>query len=47
MSERTFLKILIIIAVIGVIVTVAHMIYICHAYPNSSIIQFVAREKWL
>ncbi|MBO5448101.1 MAG: hypothetical protein J5994_02120 [Ruminococcus sp.] len=47
MSDRKFIRILIIIILIGIIVTVAHAIYIYFAYQNSSIIQFIARELWL
>ncbi len=47
MSDRKFIRILIIIILIGIIITVAHSIYICYAYQNSSIIQFIARELWL
>ena len=47
MSDRTFLRILIAVASAGMIATAAHCIYICLAYQNSSIIQFIARELWL
>ena len=47
MSDQKFVRILIIIAVIGMIITAVHVAYICKAYPNSSIIQYVARELWL
>lgn len=47
MSDRKFIRILIIIILIGIMITIAHAIYICHAYQNSSIIQFIARELWL
>ena len=47
MSDRRFLRILIIICVIGLLLTAAHCAYICYAYKNSSIIQFIAREMWL
>ena len=47
MSDRKFIKILIIVVLIGVILTAAHAGYICYAYRNSSIIQFIARELWL
>ena len=47
MSDRKFIRILIIIVLIGIIFTAAHAIYICYAYQNSSIIQFIARELWL
>ena len=47
MSDKKFVRIMIIIAVIGIIITAAHVAYICKAYPNSSIIQYVARELWL
>ena len=46
MSDRKFTGILIIVALIGMIATVAHCVYIYFAYQNSSIIQFVARELW-
>lgn len=47
MSDRTFIRLLVVIAVTGVLVTLAHAVYICFAYQNSSIIQFIARELWL
>ncbi len=47
MSDRKFIRILIIIVLIGIMITVVHAIYICHAYQKSSIIQFIARELWL
>ena len=47
MSDRAFVRTLIIISLIGTAATVAHSIYIYFAYQNSSIIQFVAREIWL
>ena len=47
MSDRKFIRILIIIVLIGIMITVVHSIYICHAYQGSSIIQFIARELWL
>jgi hypothetical protein len=47
MSDRKFIKILIIVALIGMIATIAHCVYIYFAYQNSSIIQFIARELWL
>ncbi|MCR4671016.1 MAG: hypothetical protein K5643_07495 [Saccharofermentans sp.] len=46
MSNKTFIKILIVIAALGLILTACHMAYIVYAYGNSSIIQFVARENW-
>ena len=46
MSNKTFIRILIVISVVGVLLTAAHMAYIAYAYGNSSIIQFVAREYW-
>ncbi|MDE6252870.1 MAG: hypothetical protein K2M78_09585 [Lachnospiraceae bacterium] len=47
MSDRKFIRILIIVILIGIIITAAHSIYIYYAYRNSSIIQFIARELWL
>ena len=47
MSDRKFLRCLIAVCLIGLALTAGHAVYICLAYPNSSIIQFVARELWL
>ena len=47
MSDYKFIRILIAIILIGTIITAVHSIYICYAYQNSSIIQFIARELWL
>lgn len=47
MDDSKFIKILIMIVVLGIIATIAHAVYICYAYYNSSIIQFIARELWL
>ena len=42
-----FIRILIFVVLIGIAVTIAHAVYIYYAYQNSSIIQFIARERWL
>ncbi len=47
MSDRRFIGILIAAASVGMLVSAAHCVYICLAYQNSSIIQFIARELWL
>ncbi|MBP5431699.1 hypothetical protein [Ruminococcus sp.] len=47
MSDRRFIRILIAIVLIGLLLTAAHLIFIYHAYQNSSVIQFIARELWL
>jgi len=47
MNDRKFIRMLIVVALTGMTVTIAHCIYICYAYQNSSIIQFIARELWL
>ena len=46
MSEQKFMRILIITVLLGVLITITHAVYIYFAYPNSSIIQFIAREVW-
>jgi hypothetical protein len=46
MNDQNYYKTLIIIVVIGLVFTAGHAIYICHAYSNSSIIQFVSGELW-
>ncbi len=45
MSDKKFIKILIAVIVVCLLITIAHAIYICYAYENSSIIQFISREK--
>lgn len=47
MSDRKFYITLIVISLLGLIVTIAHCVYIYFAYQDSSIIQFIARELWL
>lgn len=47
MRDRRFIRILLVIVLIGIMITAVHSIYICYAYQNSSIIQFIARELWL
>ncbi len=46
MSDKKYYKTLIIIVIIGLVLTAGHAMYICHAYANSSIIQFVSGELW-
>ena len=46
MSDKKFIRILIIIVALGLIVTVAHEAYIYYAYQRSSIIYFISREIW-
>ena len=46
MSDKKFFRILIAIIVVGLLVTALHLFYIVRAYPNASIIQFIAREWW-
>lgn len=46
MSDKTFIKILIALCVIGLLLTLAHAAYIYFAYQNSSIIYFVSKEIW-
>lgn len=46
MKSRTFIKILAVVMVVGLIVTVGHVIYIANAYEHCSIIQFISGEIW-
>ncbi len=46
MANRTFIKILIALVALGVVLTVAHLIYIINAYQHCSIIYFIAEELW-
>lgn len=47
MSDRIFIRILTAVVITGLILTAAHAVYICFAYQNASIIQFIAKELWL
>ena len=46
MTNRKFYIIYGVIIGIGLILTIAHVIYACVNFPNASIIQFIAREWW-
>lgn len=46
MSDKTFIKTLIITLAVCIGLTAAHLIYIMHAYENSSIIYFISQEMW-
>ncbi len=46
MKDKTFKKALTIILIVGLLITVAHIIYAAYAYNNSSIIHFVSKEWW-
>ena len=45
MSDKTFIKALIITLAVCIGLTAAHLIYIMHAYENSSIIYFISHEE--
>ena len=46
MKAKTFYVVLILVAVICVLLTIAHIVYAVYAYQHSSIIQFIAKELW-
>lgn len=46
MSDKTYIRALIITLVLCFALTVAHMGYIAYAYKNSSIIYFISQEIW-
>lgn len=46
MKTKTFLTLLYIAVALGVLLTIAHMIYAVYMYGNSSIIHFVSKELW-
>lgn len=47
MSDKLFLRIVILIVIAGVILTAVHAAYILYAYKHSSIIYFISKEVWL
>lgn len=46
MSDKTFRRLLILVAALGIAFTLAHLIYAVFAYQSSSIIQFIMKEWW-
>lgn len=46
MKEKTFQWMLISVAAVCVLLTVAHLVYAVYAYQHCSIIQFIAEELW-
>lgn len=46
MKERTFTIILLAIIGIGLVLTIAHLLYVIYAYQHCSIIYFIAKELW-
>ncbi len=46
MKTRVFYGVLIALTVIGVALTIAHLLYIINAYEHCSIITFIAEELW-
>ena len=46
MSEKTFKRLLYSLLALGVLFSIAHILYAVRAYPNSSIVHFIAKELW-
>jgi len=46
MTDRKFLKALILVIGAGLFLTAAHLSYIIYAYRHCSIIYFIAKELW-
>lgn len=46
MKSRVFYGLLIALAAVGIVLTVAHLLYIVNAYEHCSIIYFIAEELW-
>ena len=46
MSEKTFMRLLAAIVVLGVAATLIHLAYAVYAYQHCSIIYFIAKELW-
>ena len=46
MPQKYFYRLIVILMILGVGLTVAHVIYDVLAYHNSSIIYFIAEELW-
>ena len=46
MKEKTFLTAVCLLVGLGVVLTLAHLLYIVYAYQHGSIIYFIANEIW-
>ena len=46
MSDRTFRTALFLTLGAGIVLTLAHFVYIVHAYRNCSILYFIGKELW-
>ena len=46
MSEKTFMRLLAAIVIVGAAITLAHLAYAVYAYNHCSIIYFIAKELW-
>ena len=46
MNDRTFLRVLLWVVVVGAVLTLAHVAYAWYAYQHCSIIYFIAKELW-
>ncbi len=46
MKKKTFLILLFTIAAIGILLTVAHIIYAILAQQNASVVYYVSKELW-
>ena len=46
MNDKAFIRLIVIVVAVMLLLTAAHVFYAIHAYEQSSIIQFVAREIW-
>lgn len=46
MKDKTFITVMLIVVIICLMLTVAHMIYAIYAYQHCSIIYFISKELW-
>jgi hypothetical protein len=46
MKNRTFLILLSCLVGLGLLLTVAHFLYVLYAYQHCSIIYFIGKELW-
>lgn len=46
MEQGRFVRLLLIVAGLCLLLTIAHVAYAAHAYQSCSIIQFIAKELW-
>ncbi len=46
MKDKTFAIVFAVVLAVMLVLTIAHVLYVAHAYENASIIRFIGEELW-